>query len=176
MKTFYLFNEDQRDEEYPDNHIAGKIALFLNKAVNFKVLERDYDLDSLAVAPAESATAIQMAIQNEYFFILKLSKSHEELFLSLYDSYELIANDDRFVDYVMSTNHPIGDALQVYERAVIERLELKAITSQLRYQIKSQLEGFMETAPKAILGEMKHCLEIIPNRCRVRVRYAHFLY
>jgi len=117
-----------------------------------------------------------MAIQNEYFFTLKLSKSHEQLFLRLFDSYELIANDDRFIDYVMSTNHPIGDALQIYERAVIERLELKMITSQLRYQIKSLLQEFMETAPKAILGEMKHCLEIIPNRCRVRVRYAHFHY
>ena len=176
MKTFYLFDEDQMNEEYPDDHIAGKIALFLNQAINFKVLERDYDLYSLAVAPAESATAIQMAIQNEYFFTLKLSKSHEQLFLRLFDSYELIANDDRFIDYVMSTSHPIGDALQIYERAVIERLELKMITSQLRYQIKSQLQEFMETAPKAILGEMKHCLEIIPNRCRVRVRYAHFHY
>ncbi len=176
MKVFYVFDKTYWSGEYPAGHIARPLTEFLNIAMNFRVLERDYELDEVALAEAKSSGGLQMAIQNEYFFVLRLSAQQEAKFIELYNAYWLINNNDQFIDHVMSSAHPIGAALRCYESAEAERLQINPSNSHLRFKTREKMQNFLGDAPKAILGEIKHHMQIIPNRCRTRLRTCPFLY
>lgn len=176
MKVFYVFDKQYWGGDYPVGHIARTLAEFLNCAMNFRVLARDYELHKVALADAKSPGGLQMAIQNEYFFILRLSATQEVKFVELYNAYKLINNNDQFIDHVISSAHPIGEALRCYESAEAERLQTKPGDSYLRYRTREKMQNFLGDAPKAILGEIKHHMQIVPNRCRVRLRTCPFTY
>jgi len=143
---------------------------------SFRGLERDYDLYEFALADAKSVSGLHMAIQNEYFFILRLSVTQEAKFIELYNAYQLLKNNEQFIDHVISREHPIGEALRCYESAEAERLRTKSGDSRLRFKTREKMQNFLGDAPKAILGEIKHHMQIIPNRCRVRLRTCPFTY
>lgn len=176
MKVFYVFDKKDWGGDYPIDHIAKPLAEFLNCAMNFRVLARDYDLQEVALAEGNSVGGLHMAIQNEYFFVLRLSAPQEAKFVELYNAYLLINNNDQFIDHVLSSVHPIGEALRCYESAEAERLRTKSNYSWLRLKTREKMQNFLGDAPKAILGEIKHHIQIIPNRCRVRLRTCPFTY
>lgn len=176
MKVFYVFDKQYWGGNYPAGHIAGTLAEFLNCAMNFRVLARDYELHKVALADAKSPGGLQMAITNEYFFVLRLSAPQEAKFIELYNAYQLLNNNEKFIDHVMSSAHPIGAALRSYEIAESERLQTTLSNSNLRLKTREKMQNFLGDAPKAILGEIKHHMQIIPNRCRVRLRTCPFTY
>ena len=176
MKVFYVFDKKYLGGDYPAGHIAKPLAEFLNCAMNFRVLARDYELHKVALAEAKSMGGLQMAIQNEYFFVLRLTAAQEAKFIELFNAYQLINNNEQFIDHVLSSAHPIGAALRCYESAEAERLQMKLGNSHLRFKTREKMQNFLGDAPKAILGEIKHHMQIVPNRCRVRLRTCPFTY
>lgn len=176
MKVFYIFDAKDCSGDYPACHIARPLTDFLNCAMNFRVLARDYELDEVALAEAKSLSGLQMAIQNEYFFVLRLTAAQEAKFIELFNAYQLIDNNEQFIDHMLSSAHPIGEALRCYESVEAERLQTKPGDSRLRFKTREKMQNFLGDAPKAILGEIKHHMQIVPNRCRVRLHTCPFAY
>jgi len=174
MKTFYVINWSGTDPKYPVGHLAEKLADFTNTAMKFSSIKRQ-QITKVAITPGETASAIQLAISNDFLFTLKISTTQESNFLELYEAYKVVQEKGRFIDFVLSSAHPIGHAISVYERLEQQRTQ-KAVDTKMRKDLTLNMERFMINAPKFFLGEMKYYMQFIPNRCRISVRYAHFWY
>jgi hypothetical protein len=174
MNTFYIIDSTEAKLSYPEGHLAEKIAIFLNKAINFSSLKK-YKISKLAVVPAGSAGSLELAFANQHLFTLNLISNQEAQFIELYEQYQIVLNKKTFVNFILSANHPVGEAFLAHEKAEQTRLGTND-ESKIRKYLNSSLTNFLDVAPNFFLSEMKFYMQIVPNRCRVRVRYAHFKY
>jgi len=174
MNIFYVLDGSEVNPKYPDGHLAEKLDVFINSAMDFEKLSRSY-IGKIVVIPANTASAVQLAVSNEHLFTLRISAEQETHFLALYNAYQALKDKDEFINLVLSSEHPIGSAFVVYEQVVQQRLQ-RTVISKMKTNFQWDLDDFINTVSKSFLGEMKHHMQLIPNRCRVRVRYAHFRY
>jgi hypothetical protein len=176
MKVYYLIDKDLLPTDYPEGHIAGKLADFLNNAMEFNALNRDFSVTGFTLCPAESSAGIICTINNESFFTLSISATNESVFLGLYDAYKLVLQPKDFIGHILGANNPVGKAFQLYEQAQSLRLNIPETESRLRKRFTDLFEEYMKEAPLIFLSEMKHHMQIIPNKCKLRIRNAHFKY